>query len=99
MRKDFSTASKQAKRSGYLNYWTETATKPCRRDSTGESAKKQAAHKVQLLEVSGVLLVVLVQLLQPARGGARQRGPCRGRTSTSTSASVLRRRVGVASEY
>ena len=61
--------------------------------------KKQAAHKVHLLEVSGVLLVVLVQLLQPARGGARQRGSCRGRTSTSTSASVLRRRVGVAREY
>ena len=53
--------------------------------------EKQAAHKVHLLEVSGVLLVVLVQLLQPARGGARQRGSCRGRTSTSTSASVLRR--------
>ena len=35
---------KKQSRSGYLNYWTETATKPCRRDSRGESAKKSKRH-------------------------------------------------------
>ena len=34
---------KKQSRSGYWNYWTETATKPCRRHSTGESAKKASS--------------------------------------------------------